>query len=123
MANDERNPKRRGEDDAAARDKEGSTPDATGGSDAPVRRHGIPGKGFDAGTGYGGAGGDSAYDGESSYGGQAGYGGSTTRGAYSGGKFGRPDDPGGAFGGRGEPAPDEGTADADATGDASPNDR
>lgn len=67
-------------------------------------RRGIPGKGFDAGTGYGGAGGDSAYSGESSYGGQAGYGGSTTRGAYAGGKFGRPDDPGGPFAGRGEDA-------------------
>ena len=28
----------------------------------------IPGKGFDAGTGYGGAGNDSAYDGEHNYG-------------------------------------------------------
>lgn len=60
---------------------------------APGARRGIPGKGFDAGTGYGGAGGDSAYDGESTYGGQAGYGGSTTRGAYTGGQYGRPDDP------------------------------
>ena len=35
----------------------------------------------------------SAYDGERTYGGQAGYGGSTTRGAYTGGQYGRPDDP------------------------------
>jgi len=61
--------------------------DATGG------RQGLPGKGFDAGTGYGGAGADSAYHGESSYGGQAGYGGSSTRGAYAGGSYGRPGDP------------------------------
>lgn len=75
------------------------------------RRHGIPGTGFDAGTGYGGAGGDSAYDGESTYGGQAGYGGSTTRGAYTGGEYGRPDDPDRT---RGAPA--------DEASDASPTD-
>src|SRR5689334_10040222 len=71
------------------------------------RRQGIPGKGFDAGTGYGGAGGDSAYDGESTYGGQAGYGGSTTRGAYTGGEYGRPDDPERASGANGN---EEGSA-------------
>lgn len=98
-------------DESTRRDEAG---DETSGADGePGARHhgemqdmrrGIPGKGFDAGTGYGGAGGDSAYSGRSSYGGQAGYGGSTTRGAYAGGKFGRPDDPGGPFAGRGEDA-------------------
>jgi hypothetical protein len=52
-------------------------------------RRGLPGKGFDAGTGYGGAGMSGAYSGKSSYGGQAGYGGSRTNGAYSDGKYGR----------------------------------
>jgi hypothetical protein len=52
----------------------------------------IPGKGFDAGTGYGGAGNDSAYDAESSYGGQSGVGGDTLRGAYAGESYGRQGD-------------------------------
>ena len=109
MANDERRDKR----------PEKRADDATGDGGAREERHGIPGKGFDAGTGYGGAGGSSAYSGESSYGGQAGYGGSTTRGAYGGGKFGRPDDPGGAFAGRGQNAAGSSgdvAGDADATG-------
>lgn len=60
--------------------------------DAGMRRQGLEGKGFDAGTGYGGAGNEALYSGESSYGGQSGIGGSTTRGAYSGERYGRSDD-------------------------------
>lgn len=65
-----------------------------GGNDAADERQneprqGIPGKGFDAGTGYGGGGNDSLYDAESSYGGQSGIGGSRTRGAYAGEGYGR----------------------------------
>ena len=52
-------------------------------------RHGIPGKGFDAGTGYGGGGNESLYSAESSYGGQSGIGGNTMRGAYAGEQYGR----------------------------------
>lgn len=52
-------------------------------------RKGIPGKGFDAGTGYGGGGNASLYNAESSYGGQSGIGGSTMRGAYAGEQYGR----------------------------------
>ncbi len=64
-----------------------------GGNDAAdprqnVPRTGIPGKGFDAGTGYGGGGNESLYSAESSYGGQSGIGGSTTRGAYAGEAYG-----------------------------------
>lgn len=55
-------------------------------------RMGIPGKGFDAGTGYGGGGNDSMYSAESSYGGQSGIGGSRMRGAYAGEGYGRSDD-------------------------------
>jgi hypothetical protein len=57
---------------------------------AQGRRPGIPGKGFDAGTGYGGAGNESQYSSESSWGGQSGTGGSTMHGGYSGsGNYGR----------------------------------
>ena len=69
-----------GEQDDALRDEQ-RTP-----------RTGIPGKGFDAGTGYGGAGNSSLYSGESSYGGQAGHGGSSTEGGYTGGEYGRKGD-------------------------------
>jgi hypothetical protein len=54
-----------------------------------VPRTGIPGKGFDAGTGYGGGGNESLYSAESSYGGQSGIGGSRTIGAYAGEGYGR----------------------------------
>ena len=75
MANDER----RNNDDATERQR-----------DAGARRGEIiPGKGFDAGTGYGGAGADSAYRGESSYGGPSGVGGDTLSGAYESKPFGR----------------------------------
>lgn len=50
--------------------------------------------GYESGHGYGGGGSASLYRGESSWGGQAGYGGSTTRGAYDGGFYGRPEDRG-----------------------------
>ncbi|HEY0780769.1 MAG TPA: hypothetical protein VGD56_22620 [Gemmatirosa sp.] len=65
-----------------------------GGNDAADERQneprqGIPGKGFDAGTGYGGGGNDSLYNAESSYGGQSGIGGNRMRGAYAGEDYGR----------------------------------
>lgn len=68
--------------------------DAQSGNDAAdprqnEPRQGIPGKGFDAGTGYGGGGNDSMYSAESSYGGQSGIGGSRMRGAYAGEDYGR----------------------------------
>ena len=57
-------------------------------------RTGIPGKGFDAGTGYGGAGNDALYSGESAYGGQSAQANSALGGAYRGEGYGRPgDDP------------------------------
>ena len=101
--------RKRGKPDEGARD-EGVVGARGESSETRDVRRGIPGKGFDAGTGYGGAGGDSAYDGESSYGGQAGYGGSTLHGAYSGGLYGRPDDPEGPYAGRKGEANDDDTA-------------
>jgi hypothetical protein len=77
------NDERTNDDDATDRQRE-----------AGLRRGEIiPGKGFDAGTGYGGAGSDSAYRGESSYGGQSGSGGDTLGGAYQGDRYGRSDVP------------------------------
>lgn len=55
-------------------------------------RTGIPGKGFDAGTGYGGAGNDALYSGESAYGGQSAQANSALGGAYQGEGYGRPGD-------------------------------
>lgn len=55
-------------------------------------RTGIPGKGFDAGTGYGGAGNDALYNGESAYGGQSAQANSSLGGAYRGEGYGRPGD-------------------------------
>ena len=55
-------------------------------------RTGIPGKGFDAGTGYGGAGNDALYSGESAYGGQSAQANSSLGGAYRGEGYGRPGD-------------------------------
>ena len=55
-------------------------------------RTGIPGKGFDAGTGYGGAGNDALYNGESAYGGQSAQANNSLGGAYQGEGYGRPGD-------------------------------
>ena len=114
MADKERKATRQGDGDPSAEEQpQAEARAAKPKGDMQDARHGIPGKGFDAGTGYGGAGGSSAYSGESSYGGQAGYGGSTTRGAYAGGRFGRPDDPAGPFAGHGDRVAGD---DSDATG-------
>lgn len=86
-----------------------------------VPRTGIPGKGFDAGTGYGGGGNDSLYSAGSSYGGQSGIGGSRTIGAYAGEGYGRSDDEDPGPGMRGPSAASEGQgggADAGASGSA-----
>lgn len=57
-----------------------------------VPRTGIPGKGFDAGTGYGGAGNDALYNAESAFGGQSAQANSSLGGAYMGEGYGRPGD-------------------------------
>ena len=81
-----------------------------------VPRTGIPGKGFDAGTGYGGGGNDALYSAESSYGGQSGIGGSRMRGAYAGEEYGSSgpgeEQSGGSSGGAvpGDDMPNETTA-------------
>ncbi|GJG85280.1 hypothetical protein tb265_04610 [Gemmatimonadetes bacterium T265] len=104
--------------------------DAQGDNDAAdprqnVPRTGIPGKGFDAGTGYGGGGNDSMYSAESSYGGQSGIGGSRMRGAYAGEGYGRTgpgeEQSGGATGGQGQ-ADDATNVERDTDGRGSAND-
>ncbi len=60
--------------------------------EAGMRREGLEGKGFDAGSGYGGGGSASLYSSESSFGGQAGGRDSSLRGAYSGDDYGRKGD-------------------------------
>lgn len=65
-------------DDATASQRERGT-----------ERHGLEGKGFDAGGGYGGAGNAALYASESGFGGQAGGRESTLGGAYAGDGFGR----------------------------------
>ncbi len=59
-----------------------------------VPRTGIPGKGFDAGTGYGGAGNDALYNSESAFGGQSAQANNSLGGAYKGEGYGRPGDDG-----------------------------